>query len=67
VNAPGTEDVSHVIYFNTYFGNIDTTIPNDFMIPTGNGITVAVPTGANIWWSVSWTAITPTTRIRCTT
>jgi PEP-CTERM motif len=47
VNAPGTVDVSHVSYFNTYFGNIDTTIPNDFLIPTGNGIMVVVPTGAN--------------------
>jgi len=47
VNAPGTEDISHVSYFNTFFGNIDTTIPNDFVIPTGNGIAVVVPTGAN--------------------
>jgi PEP-CTERM motif len=31
---------------NTYYGNVNTTIPNDFYIPTGNGITLVVPTGA---------------------
>jgi len=31
---------------NTYYGNVNTTIPNDFFIPTGNGITLVVPTGA---------------------
>jgi hypothetical protein len=31
---------------NTYYGNVNTTIPNDFYIPTGNGITVMAPIGA---------------------
>jgi hypothetical protein len=38
--------VSHNPYLDTYFGNVDTTIPNDFFITTGNGITVVVPAGA---------------------
>jgi hypothetical protein len=35
------------MYLNTYFGNVNTTIPNDFYIPTGAGITLVVPAGAN--------------------
>jgi hypothetical protein len=38
--------VSHNSSLNTYYGNVDTTIPNDFYIPTGNGIMVVVPAGA---------------------
>jgi hypothetical protein len=39
--------VYHNPSLNTYYGNIDTTIPNDFYIPTGNGIMVVVPAGAS--------------------
>jgi hypothetical protein len=34
-------------YLDTWFGSVNTTIPNDFYIPTGSGITVVVPTGAS--------------------
>lgn len=48
VNAgASTNLVSHNPFLNTYYGNVDTTIPNDFFIPTGAGITIVVPTGAN--------------------
>jgi hypothetical protein len=33
-------------YLNAYYDNVDTTIPNDFYIPTGNGLTVVIPSGA---------------------
>ena len=39
--------LNHNQFLNTYFGNVDTTIPNDFFIPTGTGRTVIVPTGAS--------------------
>jgi hypothetical protein len=39
--------VNHNPFLNTFYGNVDTTIPNDFFIPTVNGITIVVPTGAN--------------------
>lgn len=46
VNAAGAQDVSNVSFFNTYFGSVNTTIVNDFLIPTGAGITLTVPVGA---------------------
>jgi hypothetical protein len=61
LNAAGTVDVANLSYFDTYYvctpvtsttncvagdPGTDTTIPNDFLIPTGNGLTVLVPTGA---------------------
>jgi hypothetical protein len=42
-----TNLVFHNPFLNTYYGNVDTTIPNDFYIPTGAGLTVVVPSGAN--------------------
>lgn len=38
--------VTNNVYLDTYFGNVDSTIPNDFYIPTGAGITLVVPAGA---------------------
>lgn len=43
--APSTL-VFHNPYLNAYYGNVDTTIPNDFFIPTGTGLTVVIPNGA---------------------
>lgn len=42
-----TNLVSHNSFLNTWYGNVDTTIPNDFYIPVGAGITIVVPAGAN--------------------
>jgi len=39
--------LNHNQFLNTYYGNVDTTIPNDFFIPTGTGRTIVVPTGAS--------------------
>jgi PEP-CTERM motif len=39
--------LNHNPFLNTFFGNVDTTIPNDFIIPTGTGLTVVVPNGAS--------------------
>jgi hypothetical protein len=38
--------VTNNVYLNTYYGNVNTTIPNDFYIPEAGGITLVVPTGA---------------------
>jgi len=43
---PAQPLMTNNVYLNTYFGNVNTTIPNDFYIPTGTGITVVVPAGA---------------------
>jgi len=37
----------NVPWLNSYYGNVDTTIPSDFTIPYGNGVTLTIPTGAN--------------------
>lgn len=47
VGLPSQPTVTNNAYLNTYFGGVNTTIPNDFYIPTGTGITVVVPTGAS--------------------
>jgi len=44
INA-GVPNVSQT-YLRTFYGNVDTTIPNDFFIPTGLGLTIVVPAGA---------------------
>lgn len=44
---PAQPLVTNNMYLNTYFGNVNTTIPKDFYIPTGAGITLVVPAGAN--------------------
>jgi hypothetical protein len=47
INAGASNaEVSHNPSLNTYYGDVDTTIPNDFFVPTGSGITVVVPNGA---------------------
>jgi hypothetical protein len=46
VGLPAQPLVTNNPYLNTYYGNVNTTIPNDFYIPTGTGITVVVPNGA---------------------
>ena len=43
---PAQPLVTNNTYLNSYFGNVNTTVPNDFYIPTGAGITLVVPTGA---------------------
>jgi hypothetical protein len=43
---PAQPLVTNNPYLNTWYGNVNTTIPNDFYIPMGTGITVVVPTGA---------------------
>ena len=34
-------------WLNSFYGNVDTTIPSDFTIPYGAGVTLTIPTGAN--------------------
>jgi hypothetical protein len=43
---PADPITTHNQNLNTFFGNVDTTVAGDFFLPTGNGITVVVPTGA---------------------
>ena len=43
---PAQPLVTNNVYLNSYFGNVNTTMPNDFYIPTGAGITLVVPAGA---------------------
>jgi hypothetical protein len=43
---PAQPLVTNNVYLNTYYGNVNTTISNDFYIPAGNGITLVVPAGA---------------------
>jgi hypothetical protein len=46
LDATGEQDVDYPQYFDTWYTHVDTTIPNDFWIPTGTGITFVVPVGA---------------------
>jgi hypothetical protein len=46
LSAAGVTDVDEPQYFSTWYTHVDTTIPNDFLIPTGTGITFVVPVGA---------------------
>jgi hypothetical protein len=43
---PAQPLITNNVYLNTYFGNVNTTIANDFYIPAGTGITLVVPAGA---------------------
>ncbi len=46
MDAAGAQDVNEPQYFSTWYTHVDTTIPNDFLIPTITGITFVVPVGA---------------------
>lgn len=43
---PAQPLVTNNVYLDTYYGNVNTTVTNDFYIPTGAGITLVVPAGA---------------------
>jgi PEP-CTERM motif-containing protein len=44
---PAQPLVTNNVFLDSFFGNVNTTVPNDFYIPTGTGITVVVPAGVS--------------------